>query len=185
MSDFSEADLLALIEGELAPKQAARLRQRLAGDPQMAALVQRLQDDRQMLRTMDEPPLPADLITELEPMLARPMLMPVSGDWRQRYKPRRPWRRYAAIAAVVCMALLAGVWAAASGLLGGGAERDPMFALQMDPSPDAAWATQSTCPPGRSPIEVINPASHRKHSCPESVELYPTTVAPSSDIPNA
>ena len=138
MTDFAEADLLALIEGELEPEQAARLRRRLAGDRQMAALVERLQADREMLRTMDQPPLPADLLTELEPMMARPMLMPDSGDWRQRYRPKRPWRRYIAIAAVVCMALLAGVWALGSGLLGGGTVGDSMLAMQSSPTPDAS-----------------------------------------------
>ena len=138
MTDFAEADLLALIEGELEPKQAARLRQRLAGDRQMAALVERLQDDREMLRTMAQPPLPADLLRELEPMMARPMLMPKPGDWRQRYRPQRPWRRYIAIAAVVCMALLAGVWALGSGLLGGGTVGDSMLAMQPSPPPDAS-----------------------------------------------
>jgi len=131
MRDFNEADLLALIEGELAPKQAAKLRRRLAGEPRMAALVDRLQDDREMLRTMPAPPLPSGLVTELEPMMARPMLMPNAGDWRQRYRHRRPWRRHvamAAIAAVVCMALLGGVWAVSSGLLGGGTVEDSMLA---------------------------------------------------------
>ena len=65
MSDFPEADLLALIEGDLAPKQAARLRQQLAGDPQMAALVERLREDREMLRTMAEPPLPVVTMTRV------------------------------------------------------------------------------------------------------------------------
>ncbi len=142
MSDFAEADLLALIEGELAPEQAAKLRRRLAGDPRyphMAALIERLQDDREMLRTMPQPPLPADLLTELEPMMARPMLTQNSGDWRQRYRPRRPWRRYIAIAAVVCMALLAGVWAVGSGLLGGGTAADSMLAMQTHPTPDASF----------------------------------------------
>jgi len=141
MTDFAEADLLALIEGELAPKQAARLRRRLAGDRQMAALVERLQDDRQMLRTMAPPPLPAGLLTELEPMMARPMLMPDSGNWRRRYRQRRPWRRHVAmvaIAAVVCMALLAGVWAVGSGLFGSGTGGDSMLAMQAAPAPDTS-----------------------------------------------
>ncbi len=148
MPDFNEADLLALIEGELAPKQAVRLLARLAGEPRMAALVQRLQEDRQMLRTMDQPPLPAGLVTELEPMMARPMLMPNSGDWRQRYRRRRPWRRYVAIAAVVCMALLAGVWAVGSGLLGGGTVPDSMLAVSGAPTADASFDGGEARPAG-------------------------------------
>ncbi len=174
MSDFAEADLLALIEGELAPKQAARLRQRLAGDPQMAALVERLQDDRDLLRSLPEPPLPADLLTELEPMMARPMLMPDSGDWRQRYRRRRPWRRYAAIAAVVCMALLAGVWAVGNGLFGSGTERDPMFALRTDATPEAStgagelWTDEST--PG-DPWPPAGTTIHHRRPVGEATRL--------------
>ncbi len=168
MSDFAEADLLALIEGELEPKQAAKLQRRLAADPRMAALVQRLQEDRQMLRTMPPPPLPAGLLTELEPMMARPMLMPTSGDWRQRYRRRRPWRRYVAIAAVVCMALLAGVWAVGSGLLGGGTVEDSMLAKSgapmshpsfgireqrlADATPDDPWPPEGSTIHHRHPV---------------------------------
>ncbi len=129
MTEFAEADLLALVEGELEPKQAAKLRRRLAGDKRMLALVERLTHDREILRAMEEPPLPSDLLTELEPMMARPMLMPDAGDWRRRYRQRRPWARYAAVAAVVCMALLAGVWAVTSAI------------------PDSATAMQAAAPP--------------------------------------
>ncbi len=163
MSDFAEADLLALIEGELAPKQAARLRRRLAADPQMAALVQRLQDDREMLRTMAPPPLPVGLLTELEPMMARPMLMPNSGDWRRRYRRRRPWRRYVAIAAVVCMALLAGVWAVGSGLLDGGSVEDSTLAMSGAPMSQPSFGIGEQRPADATPNDQWRPERSTVH----------------------
>jgi len=174
MTDFAEADLLALIEGELEPKQAARLRQRLAGDRQMAALVERLQDDREMLRTMAQPPLPADLLRELEPMMARPMLLPEPGDWRQRYRPQRPWRRYIAIAAVVCMALLAGVWALGSGLLGGGTVGDSMLAMQPSPPPDPSAGGREARPVDSTQGDPWPPAGstiHHRHPVGDATRL--------------
>ena len=174
MTDFAESDLLALIEGDLAPKHAARLRQRLAGDPQMAALVERLQDDREMLRTMAEPPLPADLLVELEPMMARPMLLPDAGDWRRRYRPRRPWRRYIAFAAVVCMALLAGVWAVGGGLFGGGAVGDSMLAMQVPPTPDASREGGAVSLDESTPGDTLPPPGstiHHRHPVGEATRL--------------
>jgi hypothetical protein len=174
MSDFPEADLLALIEGDLAPKQAARLRQRLAGDPQMAALVERLREDREMLRTMAEPPLPAGMLTELEPMMARPMLMPDSGDWRQRYKPKRPWRRYVAIAAVVCMALLAGVWAVGSGLFGNASVSDLTLATLDAPTTDTSLVVGRAGSDESTPGVPWPPAGttlHHRHPVGEATVL--------------
>ena len=97
---FDEADLLALVEDELDPKREARLRRRLADHPEALAVIERLRGDRDVLRTSPEPDLPTDLLTELEPMMARPMLMPEPTDWRRRYRRRRPRGRYAAAAAI-------------------------------------------------------------------------------------
>lgn len=117
---FDEADLLALIEDEVDPEQAAEIRRRLVGDPQALALLERLRDDRMLLRTMDEPQVPADLLADLETTLVRPMLMADTGDWRRRYRQRRPWKRYVAAVAVLTIMVLAGVWATASGVIGFG-----------------------------------------------------------------
>ena len=174
MRDFSEADLLALIEGDLAPKPAAKLRRRLAADPQMAALVQRLQDDREMLRTMAPPPLPAGLLTELEPMMARPTLMPNAGDWRRRYRRRRPWRRYVAIAAVVCMALLAGVWAVGSGLSGGGTAEDSMHAMSETPMSRPSSGVRGQRPAESTQADPWPPEGstiHHRHPVGDAIRL--------------
>ena len=124
IDQFDETDLLALIEDELEPEQAAALRRRLAGIPLTGALVERLRDDRMLLRTMDGPQVPGDLLAELEPMLARPMLMADSGDWRRRYRQRMPWKRYVAAAAVLIIVVLAGFWATTSGVIGFGRGSD-------------------------------------------------------------
>ncbi len=105
---FDEADLLALIEDELEPERAAEIRRRLADDPKVLALVERLRSDRDLLQSTAPPPVPADLLSELEPLLARPMLMPQSTDWRRRYRKRRPWKAF--VAAGLALGLLAGVW---------------------------------------------------------------------------
>ncbi len=124
IDQFDETDLLALIEDKLEPEQAAAIRRRLAGVPQTLALVERLREDRMLLRTMDEPQVPGDLLAELEPMLARPMLMADSGDWRRRYRQRMPWKRYVAAAAVLIIVVLAGLWATTSGVIGFGRGSD-------------------------------------------------------------
>ncbi len=134
---FDEADLLALIEDELDSKRAAEIRRRLVGDPQTLALLERLSEDRMLLRTMDEPQVPADLLADLEPALARPMLMADSGDWRRRYRQRKPWRRYVAAVAVVTIVVLAGVWATSSGVIGFGSGSGSPLARHDDAATEA------------------------------------------------
>ncbi|MHC4217543.1 MAG: hypothetical protein ACYSU7_03715 [Planctomycetota bacterium] len=102
---FDESDLLALIEDELDPRQAARLRRRLATEPDALAQIERMREDRQLLRSAPEPRLPDGLISELEPILARPMLMPDTSTRRRR----RPW--VAAVAAAVVLVVFGGLWA--------------------------------------------------------------------------
>ncbi|MHC5008663.1 MAG: anti-sigma factor family protein, partial [Planctomycetota bacterium] len=84
---FDEAELLALIEDTLDPTDAQRLRQRLASEPEAVALIDRMREDRELLRSIPEPEVPGGLLAELEPILARPMLMP---DLPARRRRRRP-----------------------------------------------------------------------------------------------
>ena len=163
---FDETDLLAFIEDELDPDQAAQVRRRLAGDRKTLALVERLQDDRRVLQSMDEPVVPADLLAELEPMMARPMLMPEPGDWRRRYRKRRPWKKFAAVAAVVTLVLLAGVWATTSGVLGFGRSTTTPTIAQTDDAlpggPDITLAESTTAnewPPPESSIHHHAPGA--------------------------
>ena len=154
LDKFDETDLLAFIEDQLDPERAAEIRRFLAGDRETLALLEQMQDDRRMLQSMDEPVVPADLLAELEPMMARPMLMPDPGDWRRRYRTRRPWKRYAAVAAVLGMMLLAGVWATTNGVWGfgrpagsTGALTDGGLRLEPDVVPAEATGADQWPPP--------------------------------------
>ncbi|MCZ6543924.1 MAG: hypothetical protein O6768_09685, partial [Planctomycetota bacterium] len=72
---LDEAQLLALVEGELDSQEAESLRQRLAGDPEALAVIERMIEDRALLRCSEVPDLPRDILAELEPQMARPMLV--------------------------------------------------------------------------------------------------------------
>lgn len=130
-----ELELLSLIEGELDAHATAALRQRLSSNPQALNLVERLWQDRTVLRSTEKPRLPMDFVKRIEPLLARPMLMePVAGfagneneveeiaqpgEFRRRFRKqahRVVWSRLA-IAAVLLMGLFVGVWAAVNGLM--------------------------------------------------------------------
>lgn len=139
---FNEDELLAYIEGELAPDEASRLERSLAESPRAAELVSHMQRDRERLRSEREPILPRDFIStspdspgtpsRIESRLARPMLMESMfdstedtdgsaiparrtirpGEMRRRH--RRQVRRMRlmklATAAIVTLAVGAGIW---------------------------------------------------------------------------
>lgn len=138
LDHFDESDLLALIEGELGPDEAASLWRRISEDPHARGVIQAMQRDRELLQSLGEPPVPVDLLAELEPRLARRMLMaPTGEDLRRRHRRRR--RRFGPIAAaaVIGLTLFAGVfWAAVSGRLSStGPETADQFAMATDPAP--------------------------------------------------
>lgn len=128
-------ELLALIEDELDAAAAAPLRKRLANEPRILEMVERMRHDRAALRMLGEVHAPTDVLDQLELILARPMLAeplePTSapaavngtmyaspGQFRRQHRRqalRLRWRRIA-VAAIVLLALIAGVWAAMNGL---------------------------------------------------------------------
>lgn len=110
---FDEHELLALIEDQLDPRAAEKLRQRLEAEPGALAFIERLRHDRDLLREAPQPSLPGDLLAELEPMMARPMLMPET-DWRRRHRRRVRVPVRALAAAVVVIAAGGGLWAVVS-----------------------------------------------------------------------
>ena len=118
LDHFDESDLLALIEGELDPAEASTLWRRIGEDPHARGVIEAMQRDRQLLQSLGEPPMPVDLLVELEPRLARPMLMgPTGDDLRRRHRRKR--RRYGPIAAAAGIGLMlfgGAYWAAVSGL---------------------------------------------------------------------
>ncbi len=137
LDHFDESDLLALIEGELGPEEAKALWRRISEDPHARGVIQAMRRDRELLQSLGEPPVPVDLLAELEPRLARPMLMaPTGEDLRRRHRRRR--RRYGPIAtaAGIGLMLFGGVyWAAVSGLLSStGPEAADRFATATDPA---------------------------------------------------
>jgi hypothetical protein len=115
---LSESELLAYVEGELDAIQVQRIRDRLAGEGHVLAALERMREDRKLLRTAGEPVPPIDFLTELEPQLARPMLIepPPPGAYRRRHRRRRRAARFTRIglAAAVLLVVSGAVWVALS-----------------------------------------------------------------------
>ncbi len=109
---FEVDQLLALIEAELDHGAAKELRQRLEAHSGAAKLVERLRADRELLRSEPVPSLDVDLVAELEPLMARPILMGPPGEFRRRRTSRRRW--VLPLAAGLGVALLGGLWVALS-----------------------------------------------------------------------
>ncbi len=112
---FDEAELLAWVEGELAPDRAAALERRLAGsDPRGLHILHAMRDERAALRAAPQPELPESSLADLEPLLARPMLIPPPQELRRRYRRRQRRLPSAGLlaAASVAVALGAGTWLA-------------------------------------------------------------------------
>lgn len=122
---FDQAELLELVEGELRADRAAAILRKLAGDPWALAHLENLKRDRALLQAVDHPDTPVDFFAQLEPLLARPMLMePLAGlpakpgsfrRMHRRQTRQLRLRRYA-VAAVLALAALGGIWAATSQL---------------------------------------------------------------------
>ncbi len=158
LDHFDESDLLALIEGELGPEEAKALWRRISEDPHARGVIQAMQRDRELLQSLGEPPMPVDLLAELEPRLARPMLMgPTGEDLRRRHRRRR--RRYGPIAAAagIGLMLFAGVyWVAVSGWLSStGPEPADQFAMATDPAPASVDSSSSDGDTWRTPRPLV------------------------------
>ncbi len=136
LDQFDESDLLALIEDELGPEEAEALSKRLSRDPRALEVIQSMRRDRELLRSLDEPALPVDLLAELEPRLARSMLIAPTGDDLRR-RQRRERRRYGPMAAAagIGLVLIVGGWFIVSGLLSStdSAPTD-LFTMATDPA---------------------------------------------------
>ena len=105
---FEEAQLLALIEAQLDHATAQQLRKRLEAHSGAGELIERLQADRELLRSEPEPALDVDLVAELEPLMARPILMGPPGEFRRRRTRRRRW--VLPLAAGLGVAFVGGLW---------------------------------------------------------------------------
>lgn len=124
-NQFEEAQLLALIEAELDPGAAEQLRRRLGAHSGAVECIERLQADREILRSEPVPSLDVDLVAELEPLMVRPILMGPPGEFRRRRAHRRRWAL--PVAAGLGVALVGGLWAVLSwapGQAGGVDERE-------------------------------------------------------------
>lgn len=157
LDQHDESELLALIEGELDDRQAAALRKRLSNEPRALAMIERMREDRAVLRVMGSPELPEDFVARLEPLLARPMLTePIEeanavhyskpGEFRRqqrRGQVRMRWGRLAA-AAVLFLGLLVGTWAAVNGWTGRNLGPGDSIVAVNDSSTDRAAESNAT-----------------------------------------
>ena len=136
---FDEIQILALIEGELSPRNENRLLAKLESNPQVREQVMQMRRDRSELRDMTEIELPRDFLIDLEPLLARPMLMDPTparkpGEYRRRHERanrRAPGRRYA-VAAMILLTLTGGIWAVSSGQAGRGLQALQAFLFEQE-----------------------------------------------------
>ena len=81
MLDRYDQDLLLdYLEGELDSDQRAQLEEALKEDPQLAALLQAMADDRELLRSLPREEMPAELSHDLTHTLERKMLLDDSMD---------------------------------------------------------------------------------------------------------
>ncbi len=71
----NEAELLAWIEGELAPDDARRVSERLTHDPELSRLLHELRADRALLRQLGEVDAPEDLLADAQHQLERTLLL--------------------------------------------------------------------------------------------------------------
>jgi hypothetical protein len=112
---YNEEHLLAYVEEQLDPAEAEVLNEQLAREPQIRAILDRMRRERAALRAMGTPAAPVDFVAELEPQLARPMLIdPVPGAYRRHHRRKTRARRLMryALAAGVVIAVSGGFWAA-------------------------------------------------------------------------
>lgn len=124
---LNQSELLDLVEGEHNPRAAEIARVKLAKRPEALAEIDRMRRDREALQRLPQPEMPVDFSSKLESLLARPMLIETlpsqsptlqPGEFRRQYRKRTHrvrWSRLAA-AAVVFLALGAGIWAAITSL---------------------------------------------------------------------
>lgn len=160
-------ELVAWVEDRLSPRRTARLESALDGRAEVAELLAALRRDRAALRALPEPTLERDLLSDLEPALARPMLVGAVNDaapgaWRRRHRRARiagriggAARRLAVAAAILVLAGggLAVAWSFAA---------DPVRGLIDDlRGPRDERVAESTTPPAgpadAAPARVAEP----------------------------
>ena len=158
---YDESELLAFVEGELDEPAAERLRQRLSAEPGALEVIERMREDRAVLCATPDPTLPQDILAELEPLMARPMLMPSAADLRRRHRRglRRSRRWMVPVAAGIALALLAGIWVVVTGL------RTPRESplVESDPPPTPGTTLVARMP--ETPVDDAPwpPPGHEDH----------------------
>jgi anti-sigma factor RsiW len=128
MSAELDARLCALLDGELAPAEAAQLRAEIAQRPELAARLAALAAVDDELRALPEPPVPGELRARLAQRIR------AEGVRRMMPRTRRRWLAAAALAA----AAAALAWVALPLL-----QRDDSLVARMEPAP---------------PMEIARPA---------------------------
>ena len=170
-NQLDETRLLSLIEDQLDAQALARLKAELAAKPELLATIERMRADRAAVKGLPEPALSRDLLEALEPALARPVLLaPLSAaEYRRRHAhARRPrFVRYA-VAAGLLLVLLAGVWAATSGLL-------------VDRSTQDSSDLMASRTPGEGVVDQRTRADALGQLPPEVIDMLAAPDAPAHD----
>ncbi len=145
---IDESELLGWIEDELPADRAAAVRAALAASPEALAHAERLRRDRVLMQSIGEAPLPVDLVAELEPLLAKPMLLETGAAFASPGTYRARHRR-AGIRRASRMLLAAGFTLALTAGLIGFILRSGLLTMSADDASDGTIArNDETSPPG-------------------------------------
>jgi hypothetical protein len=162
-------------------RELVRLRAALAGHPEAATTLESIRQDRAALRSLPDPPLPRDLLDQLEPVLARPMLVESRpGAYRRQYHRRQRRRRVLRVAAAATF-LLAGGGGLLLLLTGwpGGAEIEPPR-MAAESGTSASTATEAETQDAAPPTVWPPAGAVVHHHSPPALEDASTLLAAAS-----
>ena len=148
---IDEAGLHALVDGRLPPHEEARLRARLADDPDAAGLAQAWQQQRELLRTLHR-----EVLDEPVPAVLAQAGSRAGPDRR----PAHGWARWGGLAASVVLAFGAG-WLAHGRWDGSAADGSARGRPAAEFGRQAVIAHVVYAPEIRHPVEV--PAAEQEH----------------------
>lgn len=183
LDQIEESDLLSLIEGELSAEKADAIWDKLRSEPHVYQVIKSMCEDRNLLKSLDEPALPLGILEALEPQLARPMLMAPTNS-ELRYQGRKKNRNYMApIAAGIGLVLITGVWVTFSGIFTSTNKPiDNVASIAGGESTaisDSTWQTPRETANAKLPL-VIPPGSTIHHYGP--IEIATNTSSKDSTI---
>jgi hypothetical protein len=141
LDGFDQLELLSLIEGELSPEDVQVLRDQLAARPDALAVIDQMIGDRAAMQSLPNPELPRNFLENLEPLIARPMLMGTTpGSYRRRHHRFRRTRRLRRALVAACLTMMIGgaSWIIVRSVTNPASPQNDRLAANDGAQPDAA-----------------------------------------------